>query len=112
MLCQLQFKQGADQFTGFASALLDQALQVGRIVTHQAKDVGVCLGSRRHKVDTNGAPARETDFFEHILSRFDQLGAVAYQPMATFGEWRVNRARHREHLAAVVGSQPRGDQGS
>ena len=36
MLCQFEFQQGTDQFAGLAPALLDQALEIDRIVADQA----------------------------------------------------------------------------
>jgi hypothetical protein len=43
-------------------------------------------GFNRKIVGTGSAPVRQTDFFEYVLSRFDQLGAVAYQLVATLGQ--------------------------
>src|SRR5690606_3822515 len=41
---------------------------------------------------------------------FDELGALADQAVAPAREWVVNRPGNRENLAALLGSQPSGDE--
>jgi hypothetical protein len=78
MLCQFEFEQRADQFTWLPTALLYQTLEIDRIVANQAEHVGVRRGFERHVISARGAAARQADFLEDVLGRFDQLGAVAY----------------------------------
>ena len=85
MLCQLEFEQGADQFAGLTAALFDQTLEVDRIVTDQTQDIGVRSGLERRFGRSGSAAPGESDLFQHILCRLDQLGAVADQPVTTLG---------------------------
>ena len=44
MLCQLELKQCADQFAGLTSALLDQAVQIDRVMTYKVQYICMCCG--------------------------------------------------------------------
>ncbi len=58
-------------------------------------------------------PARaEAELVEHVLRRFDELRAFADQLVAALRERRMDRARDREHFAALLARPPRRDQRS
>lgn len=109
MLCQLEFEQGADELARFTTALFDQALKVDRVVTDQTQDIGMRGGLDRRLGYSGSAAPSESDLFQYILSRFDQFGAVAYQPVTTLSQRRVNRTWNCEYFASIFGGQPRGD---
>ena len=58
----------------------------------------------RHRVE------QRRQFLEYVGGRFDQLGSVADQAVATARQRVVDRAGDREHLAPLFGSTPRGDE--
>ena len=47
---------------------------------------------------------------QDVLNRFDKLGALPDEFMATAGLWRMNRARNGKHLLSLLGCQARGNQ--
>ena len=54
--------------------------------------------------------ARCAQFLQHVLRRFHQFGALADECVAPPRLRRVDGARDRENLAALLGSHPGGDQ--
>ena len=84
MLCQFEFQQSTHQLAGLAPALLDQALQIDRVMAHEPEHVGVCRGFDRRLINAASTAGGGADFLQHVLRTLDELGTVADQPMATF----------------------------
>ncbi|MNT57656.1 hypothetical protein D3C72_1950430 [compost metagenome] len=61
-------------------------------------------------IRTRPGDSRHAQFFEYILSRLNQLGALAYQRMATARLRRVDRPGDCEHLSPLFHRHPCGDQ--
>jgi hypothetical protein len=85
MLCQLEFEQGAHQFAGLTAALFDQTLKIDRVVTDQTQDIGMRSRLERRFGRSGSAAPGESDLFQYVLCRLDQLGAVADQPVTALG---------------------------
>ena len=94
---------------GSQSGALDEIVEMTRIVTECRKQGRVVSARKIGRGDFQRFRA-VSEFFENVLGRLDQLGALFDQLVAAAGDWRMNRARNGEDLAPLFGSQPGGDQ--
>ena len=122
---QLHDQQHGGQPGGRQSGALDELIHIRGVETDrlpQAVVVGVA-GARPGADRAFGVRAslqpqperlgfacrRAAERLQDVGRRLHERGAVADQPVAAAGERVADRARQREHLAARVGGQARGD---
>ena len=80
-----------------------------------ASSCDFCGCSGGHLVLVRRGSSRDGDhaqFFQHVLRAFHQFGTLLDQPVAAFGQRRMDRTWNGEHFAPLLQSLPRGDQRS
>src|SRR6516225_4684104 len=96
---------------GAAPDALHERVDVDRVVTHcveeRVLDVACALFFVARTLDRVRRPA---ELREDVFGGFDELRAVANQPMTTARQRRVYRSWNREDLPALLPGETRGDE--
>ena len=98
---------------GAESRARDQQVEVDRVVPDRraaARAHPAAARARRLQSAQCGAIAASPQLLEHVLRGLDQLRAFADQLVAALRERRMDRAGDREHVAALLAGEARGDQ--
>ena len=95
------------------SGAIDVRATIGGIAAQRSEYLAFAVGNR-----TCGARraacsvAAHAQFLEYVLCRFDQLGALANQLVAAFGQGGMYRAGNRKDLPTLLTGITRGDERS